>query len=99
MDTNNQFFSDEKRFNLIKRAISSDLGWQALAKTILASSNSNTKIGVLDILKQIAGDTQIVTSTPDGEVNTNFYDSLVNQLEYYIGLVKVIGEKLNVSDI
>jgi hypothetical protein len=84
--------TDEKRIELIKRAISSDAGWQALAKSVRYHSTANyedVKAVCVSLLRQIAGDREVDVPTANGAtVKVKFADMLVQQLEYNIALVE-----------
>lgn len=84
--------TDEKRIELIKRAISSEAGWQALAQSVRYHSTENyeeIKTRCIEFLHKIAGDREVDVPTVNGQtVKVKFADMLVQQLEYNIALVE-----------
>lgn len=95
--------TDEKRIELIKRAISSEAGWQALAQAVRYHSSGNyesVKENCIRLLREIAGDREIDMPTVDGPcVKVKFADVLVHQLEYNIALAESTREGNNDSNI
>ena len=68
--------SEEKKIELLKRAISSEDGWRALAESVKNSSQPNAKDLCADKLRQLAGDKEMA-------------DMLVQKLEENIALVEL----------
>lgn len=83
----------ETKLELIKRAISSEAGWRALAQAIVGSTNPNAKQETIAFLKHIANEKEVELPTIEGgPVKVKFADLLVQQLEYNIALAEATKE-------
>jgi hypothetical protein len=91
--------SEDAKLRLIKRAISSDEGWQTLAKSVISAIENGTpdaKEKCVELLRKIAGDRKVSVAIDNSEEpynQVNFADLLVQQLEYNLALVSVTKEE------
>lgn len=81
--------TEEVKIRLIKSAIRTEAGWQALAESIISSTNQDAKSSAIQLLKEIAGD-KTIPVVIDNSANpcniARFADVLVQQLEYHLAL-------------
>ena len=86
--------SEEKKIELIKRAILSQEGWRAIALSVGNSPDAKTRC--IEALKKIAGDREVpvaIDASSNPCNNVKFADLLIQQLEYNLALVEATKEE------
>jgi hypothetical protein len=80
--------SEESRLEILKRAISTEEGWKALAYSIHSAPDSKrAKESAIALLRTMAGNKQVMMKSQGTDVPVSMAELLINELEKHLGIL------------